>query len=114
MESIGQNAPIEDEKTKRVLSSLLKNLGIWLYLADAADDISDDIKKGNYNPLTKNGAPYKENIELAKEVMTYSLVQASKARDLLPLKDAGEFIDNIIYLSLPASTDRIYSKLNSN
>jgi len=114
MESIGHNAPIEDEKVKRALSSLLKNLGIWLYLADAADDISDDIKKGNYNPLIKNGAPYKENIELAKEVMTYSLVQAAKARDLLPLKDAGDFIDNIIYLSLPASADRIYTKLNLN
>ena len=44
--------------------------------------------------------------------MTYSLVQAAKARDLLNLGDAGEFIDNIIYLSLPAASDRIFAKIN--
>jgi hypothetical protein len=55
-----------------------------------------------------------ESMKTAKEVMTYSLVQASKARDLLPLEDAGEFIDNIIYLSLPAAMDRIFAKYSIN
>ncbi len=114
MEAIGYNAPIKDNKTKRALATLLKNLGIWIYLADAADDIQEDIKKNNYNPLITDGIINKENLKIAKEVMIYSLVQASKARDLLPLKDAGEFIDNIIYLSLPAASERIFSKLDTN
>jgi len=112
MEAIGRYAPIKDEDTKRILSVLLKNLGIWIYLADAVDDIDDDIKKNNYNPLIIDGKIDRENILTAKEVMTYSLVQAAKARDLLNLGDAGEFIDNIIYLSLPAASDRIFAKIN--
>ncbi|MEX1378060.1 MAG: DUF5685 family protein [Eubacteriales bacterium] len=114
MELIGSNAPISDEKIKRPLESLMKNLGIWLYLADAADDAQEDIKKHNYNPLIEGEEISIENIKTAKEVMTYSLVQAAKARDLLPLADAGEFIDNIIYLSLPATMDRIFSKYELN
>jgi len=112
MESIGYNAPIEDEGTKRILSQLLKNLGIWIYLADAVDDASEDIKNNNYNPLLKDGKIIKSSVELTKDVMTYALVQATKARDLLPLKDAGEFIDNIIYLSLPSVTEKIFNDLN--
>jgi len=112
MELIGVNAPIKNEKLKRPLASLLKNLGIWIYLADAVDDIEEDIKKNNYNPLISNGKIDEDNVRLTKEVMTYSLVQASKARDLLPLQDAGEFIDNIIYLSLPMTMERIFNKLN--
>lgn len=110
MELIGSNAPLDDEKIKRPLASMMKNLGIWLYLADAADDAEQDIKKHNYNPLIEDGKINMENIKTTKEVMTYSLVQAAKARDLLPLDDAGEFIDNIIYLSLPATMDRIFAK----
>lgn len=112
MEAIGYNAPIEDENTKRILAQLLKNLGIWIYLADAIDDIEEDLKNNNYNPLLKDGKILEDSVELTKEVMTYALVQATKARDLLPLRDAGEFIDNIIYLSLPNTTERIYNKLN--
>ncbi len=114
MEAVGKYAPIKNSSDKRALAVLLKNLGIWIYLADAMDDVYEDIKKNNYNPLINDGKIDKDNVETAKEVMTYSLVQAAKARDLLSLKDAGEFIDNIIYLSLPLTADRIFFKLNIN
>lgn len=114
MEAIAYNAPIKDEKNKRALSILMRNLGIWIYLADAVDDVEEDIKKNNYNPLIKDGKIDEENIRITKEVMTYALVQATKARDLLTLNDAGEFIDNIIYMSLPAAANRIFEKVNMN
>lgn len=113
MEAIGYNAPIKDINQKRALANLMRNLGIWIYLADAVDDIADDIKTGNYNPLVDSNMPNAKSIKLAKDVMTYSLVQATKARDLLPLGDAGEFIDNIIFISLPETMNRIFNKINN-
>lgn len=46
---------------RRVTEQLLYHLGRWVYLVDAADDLSDDLRTGSYNPLAlrfplENGA----------------------------------------------------------
>ena len=35
----------------RVLRQIFYHLGRWIYLVDAADDLAEDFKTGNYNPL---------------------------------------------------------------
>lgn len=40
-----------DGTRRRVLEQMLYHLGRWIYLADAADDLKDDLESGSYNPL---------------------------------------------------------------
>ena len=52
---------IADPVKRRVTEQLLYHLGRWVYLVDAADDLSDDLRTGSYNPLAlrfplENGA----------------------------------------------------------
>ena len=47
----GVSAEVQDGVKARVLEQMLYHLGRWIYLVDAADDLSDDFKNGNYNPL---------------------------------------------------------------
>ena len=42
---------VEDPVKRRVAEQLLYHLGRWVYLVDAADDLSDDLRSGSYNPL---------------------------------------------------------------
>ena len=42
---------VDDPIRRRVLSQLLYHLGRWVYLVDAADDLKEDAKEGNYNPV---------------------------------------------------------------
>ena len=44
-------ADLTDEKRRRILGQILYQLGRWIYLIDAADDLKKDVKSGSYNPL---------------------------------------------------------------
>ncbi len=44
---------ILEEKFTESTGEFLYNLGRWVYLADALDDIDEDFKKKNYNPYLK-------------------------------------------------------------
>ena len=42
---------VTDPIRRRVLEQLLYHLGRWVYLVDAADDLAEDARTGNYNPV---------------------------------------------------------------
>lgn len=42
---------VTDPVKRRVLSQFFYHLGRWIYLIDAVDDLEEDFKRGNYNPL---------------------------------------------------------------
>lgn len=42
---------VADPIQNRVLHQILYHLGRWVYLIDAADDLSKDLASGNYNPI---------------------------------------------------------------
>ena len=42
---------LEDPLQRRVMEQFLYHLGRWIYLVDALDDLEDDAKTGNYNPI---------------------------------------------------------------
>ena len=50
-------AEILKDKNCEEMESVAYNIGRWIYLADAADDLEDDFKKKNYNPFL---AAYKD------------------------------------------------------
>ena len=47
----GAAGEMDDSVRRRVLEQLLYHLGRWIYLVDAADDLKQDAREGNYNPV---------------------------------------------------------------
>ncbi len=110
MHAVAQNAQNIGEKEKSALSEMMRNLGMWIYLADAMEDIEKDIKKHCFNPFIRDGLPQKELMESAKEVMTFALSRAMLAYDLLPLEKSASVMDNIIRYSLPMKQNMIFNQ----
>lgn len=99
---------IEDEKTRKVLSWMGYNLGRWIYIADAYEDLKKDKKKNNYNPLLfVNSENIKKDIYNS---MTYTLANIANAYDLLDVERNDTLIRNILYAGLPLRQEIIFNK----
>lgn len=104
-----------DESRRKALGWLGYNIGRWIYILDAWDDLEDDFKSGSYNvilaqfgydggDLDEFKAAIKERIDFS---LTYSLSECEKAYALLgAVKNTG-IIDNIIYSGLIVKTDKV-------
>lgn len=104
-----------DEKKRKVLGWLGYNIGKWIYILDAWDDLEDDAKSGSYNAILEQfrydggnidefKAGIRERIDFS---LTYSLSECEKAYALLgAVKNTG-IIDNIIYSGLIVKTDKV-------
>lgn len=103
---------IEDDGTRKVLSWMGYNIGRWIYIADAYEDIQKDKKKNRYNPLL-----YINNENLKKDIndsMTYTLASIANAYDLLDIKRNDTLIRNILYAGLPLKQESIFNKTEGN
>jgi hypothetical protein len=97
------------------LSWLGYNLGRWIYILDAYDDIEKDNEKSNYNPLLEqykyDGKDIKEFKESIKDKvnfsLTYSLSEVEKAYSLLEIEKNKGIMDNILYSGLILKTDSV-------
>lgn len=106
---------IEGEVEKKALSWLGYNLGRWIYILDAYDDIEKDNEKSNYNPLLEqykyDGKDIKEFKESIKDKvnfsLTYSLSEVEKAYSLLEIEKNKGIMDNILYSGLILKTDSV-------
>ena len=67
------------------------NLGRFIYILDAWDDLSEDIKKERYNPLTSIDT---SNIG---SILTMLIADCSQAMLSLPFKKNENIIRNILY-----------------
>jgi hypothetical protein len=97
-----------------------RNLGKWIYLIDAYDDIEEDVKKDSYNPLILNygfgegehtGESDKEFKTRVKDrVRLNALLYLSEIAEmlkLLPVKKNKDILENIIYLGLLRRTEEV-------
>ncbi len=105
------------ESEKKALYWLGYNLGRWIYLIDALEDLESDIKKGSYNPFAKGGSF--EEITLneksaIEEMLYFTLSEAASAYDLLSVKRYSSLLENIIYVGLPARLNEIMHKKGKN
>ena len=101
-----------DEHAKKALRHFGYNLGRWIYLADAADDIEKDAARGSYNVFLQRGVdknqPLKAQIkEEAQFNLHMSLAEACKAYELLNIRRDKDILDNIMYLGLAKKTEDI-------
>ena len=111
---------IEDENTKRTLAWLGYNIGRWIYIIDAYNDLEKDIKKNNYNTFRYkyNGKTFEEiKSELSEKLkitLTFTLENASSAYDLLKVYKNKEILDNIIYHALIIKQNSILGEENES
>ena len=94
---------ITDENQRRVLSWLGYNIGRWIYVIDAVNDMEKDYKKGSYNPFNSgfDGGDYTEYVKKLKEdkklTLTFTLENAASAFELLDIKKNHTLIEGLIY-----------------
>jgi len=102
---------IKNQSAKRVLYSFGYNIGKWLYIIDAIDDIPDDYTKKQFNPyFTKYQIQTDENIHdyktrvylLEENILTFILNNIYAVFDLLEITEFEGIIKNIIYTVLPS------------
>lgn len=107
-----------DEETRKALEEFGYNIGKWLYTIDALDDIGEDIKANNYNPIVRQFYNGPNDLNSFKEyirddvgfVINYSLKKACEAYESLEIKSNKSIIDNIIYGGMYKKTNEILNK----
>ena len=110
----------ENSANARIAAEIGRHIGRYIYVIDAIDDLADDIKSGAYNPFRQMYehpvAGLIENEEKIRTALTMELVGVSSAVELIDFSktpEYGEIIKNIIYLGLPACTDKVLLKYKS-
>jgi len=104
----------EKHKQHKAIEWLAYNIGKWIYIIDAFDDIEKDIKKKSYNPLILQ---FKYNDEAIGEFknriredikfnLIHTLAQAASAFELLDIKNKN-IIENILYLGMEKKTKAV-------
>jgi hypothetical protein len=109
---------VKDAATHKGLAWLGYNLGRWIYLIDALDDLEKDDKSGSYNPLFKQYGHQDESIngfvERNKDqiefALLYSLSEADNALKVLDIRKNREILENVIEAGLIRKTDEVLNK----
>jgi len=97
---------LNEAELKSLLGEIGYNVGKWVYLIDAVDDLEKDLEKNRYNPLKaiKDDENYKSRVEFS---LICALENASLALKKLGLEKNKGIIENIIYFGLLKKTESI-------
>ncbi len=109
MEAIVTLSPMPHDQNTRPLAWMFYNLGRWIYLADACDDLPKDRKKGRYNPFLMR----QYDADELEFVLNKSLDEAAKAFDLVTVKRNADLLYNILHLGCPLRTEHILKGANA-
>lgn len=107
---------LKDSNQKRILKWLGYNLGRWIYILDAFNDIEKDLKNNNYNPILLQ-YNYSSNqsidsfIDSIKEPLEFSLTftldNIAKSFELLDVYYNKTILENIIYMGMRYKMEKI-------
>ncbi len=87
---------VNDDFWSADLYQIGDGLGRFIYLMDAYDDLSDDLRKKRFNPLK----PYREDADFEKmcfDAMKMSVADSAEAFERLPILKDVELLRNILY-----------------
>lgn len=104
-------APLTGEEAQdRAMAELLYHIGRWIYLIDAVDDLSEDRRTGQYNPVAARFDGWTE-MEQAylRQIIDHSLSLAGAAFELLRPNACTAAVENIVYSGLPAVEELVFS-----
>ncbi len=106
-----------DGSNKKIAYNAGLCLGKWIYIADALDDIKEDLEKKRYNPflMLYNGTiPTADEAAKISEALKIELSELENALDLIDYGNdltIKNIIYNIIYLGMPRRIEGIVEKL---
>lgn len=87
---------MKDDEWQETLRALGYNLGKFVYLLDAYDDLEGDIKKGRYNVLKYH--IYEKDFDILMEgILNAVMAQCARNFERLPIIQDVEILRNIIY-----------------
>lgn len=94
------------------LSRMGYNIGRFIYILDAYDDMEEDRKKGRYNPVAAQygDVPQEAIRQGVERSLTFTLAVAAEHYRSLDIKRNREILDNIVYLGLRAKMDTILNQ----
>lgn len=103
--------PRTGDARERVLRQMFYQIGRWVYLLDAAQDVAEDLEQNHYNPVvlryglrTPDLSEIKEPLERTLE---RSLADVCMSFDLLEVERDADLIRNIIFLGMPLVTRQV-------
>lgn len=107
-----------DENTLHHLETLGYNLGKWIYIIDAFDDIDKDVVKKSFNPILSsenqtlltesNIIKFKREIkEKYSSLLTYINFKCLDSFNKLSITKNYELIENILQMGMPLKIDKI-------
>ena len=102
----------------RIAYELGRGVGGWIYIADAIDDMGEDLKRERYNPIIKlygGRIPSADELEMITVALRNRLLSTEAAFDLMDCESESvrNIIANILFLGIPSKTEDIikaYSK----
>lgn len=95
-EIMGELMTPKNDEWQDGLRAMGYNLGKFIYLLDAYEDIEEDLKKGRYNPLKKRFED-PDFEEESKTVLTMIMAECCKEFEKLPIIENVEILRNILY-----------------
>jgi hypothetical protein len=120
-EPAGEQEVRRTDAQLRVLTQLGYQLGRWIYLIDAADDLGEDIAKGGYNPFKERflydpASETKEDFSKrvhddAERILLSCLADMADCLDLLEIRRHTDIIKNVVQFGLLRQTDTVLEKL---
>lgn len=104
--------------TQKAIKWFCYNLGKWIYLIDALDDLAEDHKKNQYNPFIAACYQPVEDFESFRKracskadfILRYTLSQVAQSYELLDIKTNRGILDNIIYLGMNKQTEQVLNQ----
>lgn len=109
-----------DMSPQEALAKIGYHMGKWIYLADAIDDIEENIRSGAYNPLLfrfgydagrETPQAFRTRIEEDLKFNLYHyLAMLSNYMNSLDIKKNQGIIENIIYFGLNRKTEEIIAQ----
>ena len=99
-----------NETEKRIFYEFGYQIGRWVYLVDAADDIKKDSKSGNFNPFINSEITDAKYID---SVLSQSLARAYDAYNLIEITDFKGILDNMMLRGFPTVQNNVIKKLDA-
>lgn len=108
----------KDKDFHQELYKLGYNLGRWIYIIDAYDDLEEDLKKQKFNAINKSfnteGLSFEELIKAQRDRIEFNLMMSASstvdALNNLPIEKNGDLLFNILQFGLMNKIESIKSR----
>ena len=94
---MGEIFAYKNDKYEHDLRIIGFNIGKYIYILDAYEDLDKDIKKGRYNPFIEYANKKEELRKRVDKLISISLGHLAQSIDNLHIKFNTNIIENIIY-----------------